>query len=198
MDREQPARGATPSARSGRSGGRAARCSGGAAGRRTTCMDGGRGMRLPNTAHTSWPWRIHELTRDFRLEDVWALPTPGGPHDFLALCNRSPQVAPPGAPLAPPAALDDPLEGRRATRLGRAGRRRRLQAADAPRPVANGPAQRPSRPRVREAPVQVALPARRRVGSGDRQPDHARGDAHRLGPRRRRKLPRPDGRARET
>ncbi len=38
-------------------------------------------MRLPNTAHTSQPWRIHELTRDFRLEDVWALPTPGGKAD---------------------------------------------------------------------------------------------------------------------
>ena len=42
-------------------------------------------MRLPNTAHTSRPWRIHELTRDFRLEDVWALPTPGGPDDFHLL-----------------------------------------------------------------------------------------------------------------
>jgi hypothetical protein len=42
-------------------------------------------MRLPNTAHTSRPWRIHELTRDFRLEDVWALPTPGGPNDFPRL-----------------------------------------------------------------------------------------------------------------
>src|SRR5881398_3238957 len=42
-------------------------------------------MRLPNTAHTSQPWRIHELTRDFRLEDVWALPTPGGPEDFPRL-----------------------------------------------------------------------------------------------------------------
>ena len=42
-------------------------------------------MRLPNTAHTSRPWRIHELTRDFRLEDVWALPTPGGPGDFARL-----------------------------------------------------------------------------------------------------------------
>jgi hypothetical protein len=39
-------------------------------------------MRLPNTAHTSRPWRIHELTTDFRLEDVWELPTPGGPDDF--------------------------------------------------------------------------------------------------------------------
>ena len=35
-------------------------------------------MRLPNVAHTSRPWRIHELARDFRVEDVWALPTPGG------------------------------------------------------------------------------------------------------------------------
>ena len=42
-------------------------------------------MRLPDTAHTSLPWRIHELTRDFRLEDVWALPTPGGPDDFPRL-----------------------------------------------------------------------------------------------------------------
>jgi hypothetical protein len=44
-------------------------------------------MRLPNTAHTSRPWRIHELTRDFRLEDVWALPTPGGPDDFHRLVD---------------------------------------------------------------------------------------------------------------
>jgi hypothetical protein len=42
-------------------------------------------MKLPSTAHTSRPWRIHELTRDFRLEDVWALPTPGGPDDFSRL-----------------------------------------------------------------------------------------------------------------
>jgi hypothetical protein len=45
-------------------------------------MEEGSRMKLPNTAHTSRPWRIHELTRDFRLEDVWALPTPGGPGDF--------------------------------------------------------------------------------------------------------------------
>ena len=45
-------------------------------------------MRLPSTAHTSRPWRIHELTADFRLEDVWALPTPGGPEDFPRLVQR--------------------------------------------------------------------------------------------------------------
>jgi Protein of unknown function (DUF2867) len=43
---------------------------------------GGWNLRLPASAHTSQPWRIHDLTRDFRLEDVWALPTPGGKNDF--------------------------------------------------------------------------------------------------------------------
>jgi Protein of unknown function (DUF2867) len=42
-------------------------------------------MNLPNTAHTSRPWRIHELVGDFRLEDVWALPTPGAPDEFPIL-----------------------------------------------------------------------------------------------------------------
>jgi hypothetical protein len=42
-------------------------------------------MRLPNSAHSSRPWRVHELTGDFRLEDVWALPTAGGQHEFARL-----------------------------------------------------------------------------------------------------------------
>ena len=42
-------------------------------------------MRLPDSAHTSRPWRIHEIAHDFRLEDVWALPTPGGEDDFPML-----------------------------------------------------------------------------------------------------------------
>jgi hypothetical protein len=33
----------------------------------------------------SRPWRIHELTTDFDLEDVWALPTPGDADDFPLL-----------------------------------------------------------------------------------------------------------------
>ena len=45
-------------------------------------------MRLPNTAHTSVPWRIHEIAPDFELEDVWALPTPGGPEDFPRLVQK--------------------------------------------------------------------------------------------------------------
>ena len=40
------------------------------------------GAKLPKSAHTERPWRIHELAPDFDLEDVWALPTPGGPDDF--------------------------------------------------------------------------------------------------------------------
>ena len=59
-------------------------------------------MRLPNTAHASRPWRIHELTRDFRLEDVWALPTPGGPDGFPRLVQGI--------------ASGDPSQGSRAAR----------------------------------------------------------------------------------
>jgi|SRR5215469_9912403 len=42
-------------------------------------------MRLPNTAHTSRPWRIHEITRDFQVEDVWALPGVGVADNFPQL-----------------------------------------------------------------------------------------------------------------
>lgn len=38
-------------------------------------------MRLPDSAHTSHQWRIHELTPDFRLEDVWRIGAPGRPDD---------------------------------------------------------------------------------------------------------------------
>lgn len=42
-------------------------------------------MRIPNSAHTSLPWRIHEIAPDFKVEDVWALPTPGSPDEFPRL-----------------------------------------------------------------------------------------------------------------
>jgi hypothetical protein len=44
--------------------------------------------RIANTAHTTRPWRIHEITPDFRLEDVWILPTPGGANDFHLLVSK--------------------------------------------------------------------------------------------------------------
>lgn len=44
-------------------------------------------MRLPSAAHTSRPWRIHDVAHDFRLEDVWALPTPGGQDDLARLVH---------------------------------------------------------------------------------------------------------------
>ena len=44
------------------------------------------GSALLDTAeHTRRPWRIHEIAKDFRVLDVWALPTPGGPDDFPRL-----------------------------------------------------------------------------------------------------------------
>ncbi|HEX8204975.1 MAG TPA: DUF2867 domain-containing protein [Solirubrobacteraceae bacterium] len=50
--------------------------------------------KLPTGAHTSRPWRIHELTADFDLEDVWALPTPGGPGDFHRLVEMATKLDP--------------------------------------------------------------------------------------------------------
>ncbi|MFH8387457.1 DUF2867 domain-containing protein [Kitasatospora sp. NPDC018058] len=44
-------------------------------------------MYLPNTAHETRPWLIHQIAPDFRLEDVWALPTPGGPDGFTTLVS---------------------------------------------------------------------------------------------------------------
>jgi hypothetical protein len=39
--------------------------------------------RLEKTAYTEQPWRIHEFTGDFRVEDAWAFRTPGArPEDF--------------------------------------------------------------------------------------------------------------------
>jgi hypothetical protein len=52
-------------------------------------------MRLPDTAHTSRPWRIHELTPDFRVEDVWQLPVEGAradlPRVVEVILGRDPQ-----------------------------------------------------------------------------------------------------------
>lgn len=42
-------------------------------------------MSLPHAAHITHPWRIHEIVPDFRLEDVWALPTPGRADEFPIL-----------------------------------------------------------------------------------------------------------------
>jgi hypothetical protein len=92
-------------------------------------------MRLPSTAHTSRPWRIHEVIPDFRLEDVWALPTPGGPDDFPLLIEGAVAMDPGDGSPGPARALwairwklgellgwDDPdagLDGRVPTLLDR-------------------------------------------------------------------------------
>ena len=62
-------------------------------------------MRLAKSAHTSRPWRIRELTRDFRLEDVWALPTPGGAGDFPRLVELMVSFDPAESRSAPVRAL---------------------------------------------------------------------------------------------
>jgi hypothetical protein len=58
-------------------------------------------MRLPDSAHTSRPWRIHEIAPDFGLEDVWEVPGTGGPDDFprlvQGLAAADPSQSPSGA-----------------------------------------------------------------------------------------------------
>ena len=62
-------------------------------------------MRLPNSAHTSQPWRIHELVPDFRLEDVWALPAPGRADEFPILVEGFAAADPAETPSRPARAL---------------------------------------------------------------------------------------------
>jgi hypothetical protein len=40
---------------------------------------------LDTAEHFARPWRIHEIAKDFRVLDVWAMPTPGGAGDFPKL-----------------------------------------------------------------------------------------------------------------
>lgn len=58
-------------------------------------------MRLPNSAHESRPWRIREIAPDFILEDVWALPTPGGADDFPELLKLMAASDPAGSNSLP-------------------------------------------------------------------------------------------------
>jgi hypothetical protein len=42
---------------------------------------------LDKSEHATRPWRIHHLTKDFQILDVWALPTPGDAGDFARLVD---------------------------------------------------------------------------------------------------------------
>lgn len=50
--------------------------------------DRGQHLRLPDSEHYSQPWRIHEITGDFRLEDVWELPGTIAAGDFSRAVAR--------------------------------------------------------------------------------------------------------------
>lgn len=56
--------------------------------------------RLDPSAHARQPWRIHDIANDFRLEDVWALPSRGGPDDFPRLVSLIQSLDPGDSPLA--------------------------------------------------------------------------------------------------
>jgi hypothetical protein len=56
-------------------------------------------MRLPDSEHSDRSWRIDQLTGDFHLEDVWAIPAPAGHDPFgtllTALASRAPLLTAP-------------------------------------------------------------------------------------------------------
>ena len=104
-------------------------------------------MRLPDSEHLARPWRIHQIAPDFQLEDVWALPTPGGPDDFPRLVELIASRDPGASSSAPVRALfalrwklgelfgwDKPIDRPRLPRAdaarpaGRAARRARSSA----------------------------------------------------------------------
>jgi Protein of unknown function (DUF2867) len=62
-------------------------------------------MRLPNAAHEAHVWRISEITEDFALLDVWALPARGGRDDFDAFLEVMSSIDPTGSPSAAARAL---------------------------------------------------------------------------------------------
>jgi len=58
-------------------------------------------MRIPNAVHEARPWRIREITPDFELEDVWALPVHGEAADFPALVEVMFTLDPANGPSLP-------------------------------------------------------------------------------------------------
>jgi Protein of unknown function (DUF2867) len=58
-------------------------------------------MRVPNSAHESRPWRVHEIVPDFTLEDVWALPVEGAAEDFEVLLELLTEADPAQAESGP-------------------------------------------------------------------------------------------------
>lgn len=60
---------------------------------------------LPAAAHGDRPWRVHELTGDFRLEDVWLLPGRGAPEDFPRVVELAASMDPAAGGPGPVRAL---------------------------------------------------------------------------------------------
>ena len=102
--------------------------------------------RLPQSAHTSRPWRIHELTPRLRARGRVGAADAGRPGRLPAAGQAGRLPTRPQLFGRRPHAVRAALEGREAARLGRRRRRRRLARADAARPASGGPARDAARP----------------------------------------------------
>jgi uncharacterized protein DUF2867 len=115
-------------------------------------------MRLPNSAHESRPWRIREIAPDFTLEDVWALPTPGGTDDFPALLELMTRSNPAGSSSLPTRVLWRVRE-----RLGSL-----FDLGGISAPAGSGPG---------GAPGKLPIPGTSEISLAERLPDDLRGTA---------------------
>jgi hypothetical protein len=116
------------------------------------------GLRLPNAEHESHPWRIREITPDFTLEDVWALPVHGGAEDFQTLLEMLTAADPSTAESLPTRLLWSLRD-----RLGSWFDLGRISA-----PVDGDPG---------GAPGELPIPGSSQVSLSDRLPDDLRGTA---------------------
>ena len=149
-------------------------------------------MRLPDTEHTTRPWKIGEIAPEFRLEDVWALPTPGSADDFPRLVEQFTSFDPIGHSPAVVRAL---FAIRFA--IGRVlgwDSSRRGEPAPTLRDRLHGGLERPPR-RDSAGTVQHAVSNRRRMGGRNREPNGARRAPSWLGSDAQRRVPRPNGRS---
>jgi hypothetical protein len=118
-------------------------------------------MRLPNAAHESRPWRIREITPDFILEDVWALPVDGDLEDFQTLIEIAISSDPAHAESLPTRVLWNVRD-----RLGDWFRLGRISTSVEPAPSDNP-----------DAAGKLPIPGEHETSLTDRLPDDLRNTA---------------------
>ena len=154
-------------------------------------MDGGRPMKLPDAAHTSRPWRIHEIAPTSGSRTCGRCRRPAAPDDFPLLVRGYRPADPAEARRAPPARSGDPAGGSGSCSAGTSqdtglGSSVPTLRDRLPADLRDAPA----RPGLRRAPLHLAVPDSRTSGRPRWPTGPSTGSCTRLGRGRGRRLPR--------